>query len=167
MIQKRYVLLAAVLTIALLYVSCMQHYRWEMYKDVTVEYEWGSIKASSLGDRREERGVKLRASPYDLHVTVIMNESVAGKIIVTNLELIDTAGKTAFSHPGPLQDSFRPDSVIAGIWLYRVDLPYVDYRLRCNVEIQLENETIHEVFDQPFETNLREWDNLFLPLPPA
>ncbi len=167
-IQKRYVLLAAVLTIALLYVSCMQHYRWEVYKEATVEYEWGSLQGDLLGEDREERGLKLRASPYDIHLLFTMNEQPdSGKIIVTNLELIDTAGKTAFSHPGPLSTLLKPDRMDAAVWLNRVDLPYVDYRLRCIVEIQLENETIREIFDQPLKTDLREWDNLFLPIPPA
>ena len=165
MIQKRYILLAAALTTILLYVSCMQHYRWEVYDNATVEYEWGKIKGSLLGEDRDERGLKLRASPYDIHVTVIMNEPVAGKIVVTNLELVDITGKAAFSHPGPLSDLLKPDSVYAGIWFNRVDLPYVDYWLRCIVEIQFENETIREIFDQPLKTDLREWDNLWLPIP--
>lgn len=168
MVQKKYILLAAVLTIALLYVSCMQHYRWEVYHRASVEYEWGSIQGSLTGEDREERGLKLRASPYHVHLLFSMNEQPdSGRIIVTNLELVDITGKKAFSHPGPLSNSFRSYSNTVGIRLDPVDLPYVDYWLRFNVEIQLENKIIRTWFEEPLKTDVREWENLSLPIPPA
>jgi hypothetical protein len=173
---------AALLATSLVYLLIAGCYKYlsENYDrpQFSIQQPWQvTLDLSGTDIIRGQKG--FRGAPYELSIIVSAPGEIRGQLIVFDIELVPTGSSNhtvtvngvytkalrKLVH-APSIESITIES-IAGVSVKDLDIPYLDYRLRCQIEIRTESGTVHERIDRPFtrmpeERRWNKWVDAFL-----
>jgi len=153
-------ILAFAVTLYALFASSIYDHRHENYSrtQFTLKERW-RVTLDLAGDIRMMGDVEFRGAPYRLFVIIRSPARVHGSIFVSDIEIIPQGGGGgSVNIDGVHSDQFvntlswddqEPWATrkmvresVAAVQISGLNLPYVDYRLRCKVRIKTDEETI-------------------------